>query len=87
MILKKGELKVQTEYFPFSIPENYRKYPLVTTIKSNWIFTNISNQKILVKHSGYMDPGGNIPVWLTNEGLTSGPFKTIKNFKKTIKAY
>ena len=83
----KGELKVQTEYYPYSIPDKYRSYSLVTTIKSNWVFTSISKQQVQVTHSGYMDPGGNIPVWLTNEGLTSGPFKTIKNFKKALKAY
>jgi hypothetical protein len=34
-----------------------------------------------------MNPGGNVPVWLTNESITSGPPKTLSGFKKMMAKY
>lgn len=81
-----GVLKVNTEYHPYELQTiANNKMPLIKLLKSSWEITNIKGGGIKIIHSGYMDPGGNIPIWLTNEGVTSGPFKTIRNLKKLLK--
>lgn len=81
----KGNIKVTTNYFPFKIPEKYSDYPLIATIKSAWEIESQNNGFVKITHSGYMDPGGNIPLWLTNESVTTGPIKSLKNLKKLLK--
>lgn len=83
---KSGIIKVNTEYHPYLLSGSVSKMPLITILKSTWEITSLKSGGIRIVHSGYMDPGGNIPVWLTNEGVTSGPFKTIRNLKKLLKA-
>ena len=81
-----GVLKVNTEYHPYELQTiANNKMPMIKLLKSSWEITNIKGGGIKIIHSGYMDPGGNIPIWLTNEGVTSGPFKTIRNLKKLLK--
>lgn len=79
-------VRIITEYYPYEIPESFQGKPVINIIKSYWEVTDNKNGTIKIIHSGYMDPGGNIPVWLTNEGVTSTPFKTIRNLKKLLKA-
>lgn len=83
---KNGIIKVNTAYHPYQLSGSVSKMPLITILKSTWEITSLKSGGIKIVHSGYMDPGGNIPVWLTNEGVTSGPFKTIRNLKKLLKA-
>lgn len=80
-----GVIKVNTEYHPYDLQTIANKMPIITLLKSSWEITSIKGGGIKIIHSGYMDPGGNIPIWLTNEGVTSGPFKTIRNLKKLLK--
>lgn len=84
---KKGVIKVNTEYYSFDLPENEKNIPVITTLKSSWEISDKHNGEILVKHEGYMNPGGNVPVWLVNESVTSGPFKSIKNMEKILDKY
>lgn len=83
---KNGILKVTTEYHPYQLSAPFSKMALIKILKSSWEVTSLIGGGIRIIHSGYMDPGGNIPIWLTNEGVTSGPFKTIRNLKKLLKA-
>lgn len=84
---KQGKIFVNTDYFPTDLPEDKKKVPLITKIKSSWEISEIKNGEILIIHAGYMDPGGNIPTWVVNESLTSGPLKTIKSMKKILDKY
>lgn len=75
---------VLTNYFPFNIPKQKSGLLPITEIQSSWNVIKKSDGIFEIIHSGYMNPGGNIPLWLSNEGVTSGPLKTIKAFKKML---
>jgi len=79
-----GRLIVNTSYHPFKVPINKSEMLLIKSIGSTWEVTKLANGKIEIIHSGHMNPGGSIPKWLINEGVTSGPIKTIKAFKKKL---
>ena len=80
----KGIIKVNSAYHPHNIPEKYQNFPLITQIKSSWDIESVKNSYVRIIHSGYMDPGGNIPLWLTNESVTSAPVKSIINLMKLL---
>ncbi|MBK8052117.1 MAG: hypothetical protein IPK35_02240 [Saprospiraceae bacterium] len=81
----KGLIKVNSDYYHFKIPETYQDYPLISQIKSSWEIESVTNGMIRIVHSGYMNPGGNIPLWVTNESVTSAPIKSLSNLKKLLK--
>ncbi len=80
----KGKITVNTSYHPFEVPKNKSEMLQIKTIGSTWEVTKLPNGQIEIIHSGHMNPGGNIPNWLINDGVTSGPIKTIKAFKKRL---
>ncbi len=80
----KGKITVNTSYHPFEVPKNKSEMLQIKTIGSSWEVTKLPNGQIEIIHSGHMNPGGNIPNWLINDGVTSGPIKTIKAFKKRL---
>lgn len=79
-----GKLTVNTNYYPFSIPSSKSEMVVIKNISSHWEVNKLDDGKIEIIHSGHMNPGGNIPKWLINEGVTTGPIKTIKAFKKML---
>lgn len=78
------KITVNTSYHPFDVPKNKSEMLQIKTIGSSWEVTKLPNGQIEIIHSGHMNPGGNIPNWLINDGVTSGPLKTIKAFKKRL---
>ncbi|MBP6567686.1 MAG: hypothetical protein KA270_10995 [Saprospiraceae bacterium] len=84
---KGSKIFVNTDYFQTELPEDKKHMSLITKIKSSWEISEGKKGEILITHAGYMDPGGNVPKWLVNEGLTSGPLKTIKSMKKILDKY
>lgn len=84
---KIGTIKVSTEYFPFPIPPGKYKLQLITKISSYWEIIDLHNGLLDITHAGYMDPGGNIPVWLVNEGVDADPIKTVNGMKQALKKF
>jgi hypothetical protein len=87
MAADKNSFTVETKNYPFPIPADKKKMELITTIYSSWKISEINNTHIKIIHEGYMNPGGSVPVWLTNESITSGPPKTLSGFKKMMVKY
>jgi hypothetical protein len=87
MAADKNSFTVETKNYPFPIPADKQKMELITTIYSSWKISEINNSQIKIIHEGYMNPGGNVPVWLTNESITSGPPKTLSGLKKMMVKY
>lgn len=87
MAADKNSFTVETKNYPFPIPADKKKMELITTIYSSWKISEINNSQIKIIHEGYMNPGGNVPVWLTNESITSGPPKTLSGLKKMMVKY
>ena len=82
-----GKITVTTEYFSYPIPDLHQNASLIKNISGGWEIVKTNNGKLLVTHHGYMDPVGNVPIWLVNESLTSGPPKTIEGLKNLVKKY
>lgn len=80
-----GLIKVKTTYHPYPIPKNKAHLFIINKISSSWEIRKISESNVSIIHSGYMDPGGNIPEWLVNDGLASGPLKTLEMLRKYAK--
>jgi hypothetical protein len=80
-----GLIKVSTAYYPYAIPQEKAHLLVINKISSSWEIRKISESNASIIHSGYMDPGGNIPEWLINEGVTSGPLKTLEKLRKHAK--
>jgi len=66
------------------------KYPLqkgivrVTIFDSQWIFTPLSDGKVDIEYTVKTDPGGNIPVFLTNMFIDRGPIATMKKMRDML---
>jgi len=66
------------------------KYPLqkgivrVTLFDSKWIFTPLPGGKVDIEYTVKTDPGGNIPVFLTNMFIDKGPIATIKKMRDML---
>ncbi len=66
------------------------KYPLqkgivrVTIFDSKWIFTPLPGGKVNIEYTVKTDPGGNIPVFLTNMFIDRGPVATMKKMREML---
>lgn len=56
-------------------------YLRVEISKGTWIFKKIDDNRIEVVNQFLSDPGGNIPKWIVNMFIVSGPYKTLENLK------
>lgn len=59
----------------------------VGAVKGTWQFTSVGNGKVDLIYSAHIDPGGNIPAWLSNKFSIDVPFNTIKALVKLVKKY
>ena len=80
-------IKVKTTFYPYEVPKDKKDYLIISKIASSWEIKKLPDNSISILHSGYLDPEGNIPAWLVNEGITSGPIKTLEGLKRRLKAY
>jgi len=81
------KITVKTEYIAYPIPDLHQNMPLIKNISGGWEIVKTKKGTLLITHHGYMDPGGNVPIWLVNESLTSGPPKTLEGLKNLVKKY
>lgn len=77
-------IDITTDFHPYAVPLDKQDLLLITKIAGSWKIKQLENGNLHIQHTGYMNPGGNLPIWLVNEGITSGPFKTLKGFKDQL---
>jgi hypothetical protein len=65
---------------PEAIPEK-EDFERIRTSEGYWIFDKLAAGKIEIRHQFLSDPGGNIPMWIVNMFIVSGPYKTLLNLK------
>ncbi|MBC6368477.1 START domain-containing protein [Algoriphagus sp. AK58] len=58
--------------------EGFVRVPLS---EAHWYIKVVDANKIQIKHSILIDPGGSIPAWLMNLSLAEGPYETFKNLR------
>lgn len=56
-------------------------YIRIEISEGSWIFKKIDDNRVEVIHQFLSDPGGNIPMWIVNMFIVSGPFRTLDNLK------
>ncbi|MBK9737276.1 MAG: hypothetical protein IPO92_20930 [Saprospiraceae bacterium] len=71
------KIEVLTNYSPFKIPKQKSGLLPITEIQSSWQVSKKSEGVIEIIHSGHMNPGGNIPLWLVNDGVN---IRACKNY-------
>jgi len=57
----------------------------VTILDARWTFTPLPGGILDAVYIAKSDPGGNIPVFLTNMFLDRGPIQTIINMREMLK--
>jgi hypothetical protein len=65
------------------IPES-RKHIRIPSYKAHWTLTPAGNNTVNVVYTVSLDPGGNVPSWIINMGITDVPMHSMKNLKKEI---
>jgi len=57
-------------------------YIRIQISEGNWIFKKVNDGQIQIIHQFLSDPGGNVPMWIVNMFIVSGPYKTLLNLKE-----
>ena len=57
----------------------------VTKSEGRWVLTPVGPDRIRVLYTLKMDPGGDLPAWLFNLFVTTGPAESFKNLKEQLK--
>lgn len=80
---EEGRLIQQT----VSAAEDIPIKPGIVRIKdysAKWIMEQTDTNTIHVEYISTVDPGGNIPTWIINLALTTGPIKTFEKLMKQV---
>lgn len=68
---------------PDALPADSR-YMRVRKTESSWTFKPLGNGMVELEYYLKSDPGGNIPTFLINAALDSGPLYSLEKFKKLV---
>lgn len=66
--------------------ETFDKYVRVPLFNSTYTLTPMDDGYIDIKYELKVSPGGSIPAWIINLGVTKGPIKTMESLFDLIKA-
>ena len=78
-----GEYKVISQPLLKVVPEN----PDIVRIKNywqSWTIQPLDKGMVCVTLEGFVDPGGNVPVWLYNMLSTEMPLRTMRLFRDRV---
>jgi len=78
-----GKLHSHTICAADAIPEK-RGVVRISSYEAMWIVEKIGNDKIHIDYTSAVDPGGNIPTWIINMAITSGPIKTFEKLMEQV---
>jgi len=51
---------------------------------SHWTLSVVGNNLIRIDYTIQLDPGGSVPVWLTNMFIIKGPFETFEKLQERV---
>jgi hypothetical protein len=80
-----NEVTVNTKYEKGIIKDSDRL--VITDMYSEWVLTPVEGGYVEIYHKGYMHPGGTLPAWISNSGVTEGPFKTLTALIEILPSY
>jgi hypothetical protein len=57
----------------------------VLSSRGAWMVKQINKNRLLVKYTMQIDPGGSVPVWLANWVCAQAPYQSFKNLKRILR--
>ena len=63
------------------------KFIQAEAMKSIWRLKRGKDDTTKIMHSGFLDPSGNLPAWLTTKQTTESPFRSIQRMRDRFKYY
>lgn len=81
-----GTVEIIASGKPDFIPEK-RKRVRVPDYNAHWKISPEGKNLLSVEYTISLDPGGSIPDWIINLGVTEGPFNTMQNLKERLPQY
>lgn len=80
----KKSARLETAYTDYNHAKVKDKGPLITQIRSLWELQEEKDGTVTVMHEGFLDPGGNVPVWAINNDVVDSPIKSLKAFRQLL---
>ncbi len=59
----------------------------IPAFESTWKIIPVSPGQIEIEYHAATDPGGSIPAWIVNLGVSTGPYKTLQALKKKVEQH
>jgi len=78
--------RIETFYTPYKKMPEWTDEVIVDNIWGIWDISYKSKEETAIIHEGFIDPKGNLPHWIINESVTTGPTETLKNLVEYIKS-
>lgn len=78
-----SNLVITTESETGILPRN-KAFVRVPTSRGKWIVTMKSKNRLQVKFTMQIDPGGSVPAWLVNWVCAQAPYQSFKNLKTIL---
>ncbi len=86
--IRQDSLTREIKIYVTAMPDYIPKKPGIVRIKmvsAQWTITPKPDKTVLVDYVVNVDPGGSIPGWMINMGVTDGPYETLINMKEKLK--
>jgi hypothetical protein len=56
----------------------------IRAFESSWEITPNNDGTVYIDYTAKTDPGGNIPAWIINLGIATGPVKTMEKLAEVV---
>lgn len=56
----------------------------ITSVRGHWEVIKLDEQWLRIRYQGYAEPGGNLPLWLSNRLSVSSTFQTFVNMRNLL---
>ncbi len=80
-----GSVLVSTHQIPTTHTE--ASLVRVADMRSTWLLEKEQEETTRVIHSGFMDPGGNVPAWLSKKGTIDHTYNAVRNMRTVLPNY
>jgi hypothetical protein len=80
----KKSARLETAYTDYNHAKVKDKGPLITQIRSLWELQEEKDGTVTVVHEGFLNPGGNVPVWAINNDVVDSPLKSLKALRQLL---
>lgn len=78
-------LVIESAAMPGYIPEK-EDLVRIHESKAHWLVTRNGDNSIRIEYIIHFNPGGNVPAWMINAFITSGPYETFVKLKERMLA-